>query len=202
MRFYKHYFKKLLFAFLGVAFMGFGTGFNVNTGFGADPISVLFDGVSKCFNISLGTAINIFTVAFFILMLLFGRKYINIGTIFGTFLFGPFSDLAFYVYKMLSLNFPLRLISCVCGLLMLYFGIALFITANIGLDTINGVIMILKDKSKLDFRVIKVSTDILSLFIGFCLGGSFGVVSIISAIVAGPIIQKFKTVLSKERECI
>ena len=43
---------------------------------------------------------------------------------------------------------------------------------------------------------------ILSLFIGFCLGGSFGVVSIISAVVAGPIIQKFKTVLSKERECI
>ena len=61
---------------------------------------------------------------------------------------------------------------------------------------------VIKDKSKLDFRVIKVSTDILSLFIGFCLGGSVGVVSIISAVVAGPIIQKFKTVLSKERECI
>lgn len=81
---------------------------------------------------------------------------------------------------------------------MLFIGIGIFIAINIGVDPVTGVNMLVKDKTKLQYKTAKIICDLTSLIIGFSLGGKAGVVTIITAFIAGPVIQKISETFDKK----
>lgn len=179
--------------------MGFGIALNAMAGFGNDPISVLYDGIKNFFHINLGIASMTANVVLLVVIFFIDKKYINIGTLLYILALGAFIDLGIAIYKSCNLSeimFVKILSSCV-GCLLLFLGIAMYIFVNIGLDTWSGVTVLTSEKLNISYKFVKISMDAICLIAGWLLGGTVGVVTVIAAVLGGPVIEKFKKLLDK-----
>ncbi len=191
--------KKMLMFLVGVALMGVGIGLNSCIGLGTDPISVFSDGVHKFLNMSLGSAFTLTNCTIFLIVLLFGRRYINIGTLLHAIFLGTFVNMGVSIYSVLNIReiIFLKIIVASIACILLFFGTALLISVNIGLDVWTGLAMLLKDRTHKEYKIFRVVIDIFSLVIGYLMGGTVGVVTILAACFGGPIIQWFVKIIEK-----
>lgn len=191
--------KKSLLIILAVACMGSGIGFNAMTGLGNDPISVLYDGIKNFFHINLGTASMIINLVLLIIIFVFNKKFINIGTIIYVITLGLFIDLGILIYR--SFSFPdimlVKVLTAFIGCFLLFLGIAIFIFVNLGLDTWSGATVLLSENLHISYKITKISMDVTCCIIGVILGGVMGVVTVCAALLGGPVIEIFKKVLDK-----
>lgn len=201
-------FKRIVLAFLGVVLMGLGIAFNACASLGSDPISVLSYGVHSFFNINLGAAFNITNYTLLFIVLVFGRRYINIGTLIHALFLGVFVNLGGGLYSVVkNLFFALttfndivfRVIMAIIACFLLFFGTALLIVANVGLDVWTGLAMILRDRMHKEYKFFRVAIDIFSLVAGFFFGGkaAIGVITVLAALFGGPVIQSFVNFIKK-----
>lgn len=191
--------KKILLIILGAACMGVGIGFNAVAGLGNDPISVLYDGIKNFFHIDLGVASMSVNLVLLILIFIFKKKFINVGTIIYVIMLGLFIDWAILFYK--NFSFPntmtIKVLTVFIGCFLLFLGIAIFIFVNLGLDTWSGVTVLLSEKLGISYKFAKISMDVICCVLGVILGGILGVVTVFAAFLGGPVIEKFKKILDK-----
>lgn len=184
----------LVLAAVGIILVGTGVAFNAAASLGNDPIGIVYDGIRNAVNLSseqLGMASNIVNVVLVIVVFILNRHYINIGTFIYIIFYGFAVNAGGRLYQALFpvQTLPLRILGAALGCLLLYTGVALFITADVGLDPFTGMVMVLKDKTGKEYRTVKISFDIGCIALGFVLGGRLGVITILTALTAGPAIQ-------------
>lgn len=194
--------KRILFALVGIMLVGIGIAFNSSSKLGNDPIGIVYDGVRNALSLSqeqFGTAINFVNWGLIVVLFFIGRKYINIGTFIYILPYGLFVSLGNKLYNMIfvSDNIVVRWISVIMGCIILYLGVAIFIVVNIGLDPFTGLVMMICDKVKKEYRTVKIVFDIFMIILGVVLGGTLGLITIITAFSAGPLIQFFTKTISK-----
>jgi uncharacterized protein len=199
---YENLFTKIVIALIAVALIGFGLAFNSSAMLGNDPIAVFYDGVRNLCGLpreSLGMVNNLINYTIVGIMLIFGRQYINIGTFIYTLPMGSFIDVGFKIYELLGIRSTLngRIFTAFSGCLMLYLGIGIFIAVNIGMDPCTGIVMMVKDRIKRQYKVSKIICDVCMLTLGFAFGGKIGAVTVISALIGGPTIQKVSEIFEK-----
>ena len=196
------FFKRILIAVIGVALVGFGLAFNSSAMLGNDPIAVFYDGIRNLLGFpreSLGMVNNIINYTIVGIMLVLGRQYVKIGTFIYTLPMGSFITIGFKIYELLGIPNTLngRMLTAFCGCAMLFGGIGIFIAANIGMDPCTGIVMMVRDRIKRDYKVSKVICDICMLVLGFGFGGKIGAVTVIAALIGGPTIQKVSELFEK-----
>jgi uncharacterized protein len=201
-RSYKTILKKMPIALAGVILIGFGLAFNSAGRLGNDPVAVLYDGVRNAIGLqqeNLGLITNLVNLNFLAAVFIFNRKYINIGTFIYALPLGNFVGIGFKLHEILGLPSTLagRIVTSFLGCSMLFLGIGIFIAMGIGMDPVTGVNMVVRDKINGQYKTAKIICDIISLVLGFVLGGKAGVVTVIAAFTAGPIIQKISEVFDK-----
>jgi uncharacterized membrane protein YczE len=199
---YKTFLMKIAMALVGVSLVGFGLAFNSAGMLGNDPVAVLYDGVRNILGFQperLGLVTNLVNFILLTIVFIFGRRYINIGTFIYAVPMGNFVSIGFKLHENLNIPSDLvgRILTSFCGCTMLFLGIGIFIATNIGMDPVTGVIMLVRDKINGQYKVAKIICDVISLLLGFTLGGKIGVVTVIAACVAGPIIQKISEIFDK-----
>lgn len=185
---------KLVLALVGILLVGTGVAFNAAAALGNDPVGIMYDGIRSIANLSpeqLGMASNIVNVVLTVLVFCLDRHYVNIGTFIYIIPYGAAVSLG---GRMFAVLFPvlspvLQIVGAAAGCLMLYTGVAMFIAADIGLDPFTGVVMVIRDKVRKEYRVVKICFDIVCIILGAVLGGKLGVITIITALTAGPVIQ-------------
>ena len=136
-------------AAVGILLVGTGIAFNAAAALGNDPIGIVYDGIRHTAGLSpqqLGTASNLVNIILVVVVFLLGRRYVNIGTFiyivpYGTIvnLGGKLYDLFFHVQTL-----PIQILGATIGCLLLYIGVAMFITADIGLDPFTGLVMVIR----------------------------------------------------------
>lgn len=186
--------KKIILTLIGIFLIGVGVSFNNCAGLGNDPIGIVYDGVrnvAKLTGEQLGTASNFVNWGIIILLLFIGRRYINIGTLIYILPYGFFVNLGAKIYNnFLSTDIAiLNWLTVAVGCLLLYTGVAIFIFMDIGLDPFSGLVMVIRDKLGWDYKRTKIMFDIIMIIIGLSLGGKLGVVTVLTALTAGPGIQ-------------
>jgi uncharacterized membrane protein YczE len=186
--------KKIVLALVGILLIGVGVAFNNCSGLGNDPIGIVYDGVRNIAKLSseqLGTASNFVNWGLIILLFFIGRRYINIGTLIYILPYGLFVNLGAMIYNnfLVSNNVVFQWVTVVVGCLLLYTGVAIFIVMDMGLDPFSGIVMVIRDKLGWDYRRTKIMFDIVMIIIGISLGGKLGIVTILTALTAGPGIQ-------------
>jgi uncharacterized membrane protein YczE len=194
--------RKMILAVVGILFVGTGIAFNAAASLGNDPIGIVYDGLRNALGLSagqLGMASNIVNFALTAVVFFAGRRYVNIGTFIYILPYGTVVDLGGKLY---SLLFPvqtpaLQILGALIGCLSLYFGVAMFIAADIGLDPFTGVVMLIKDKAGKEYRTIKICFDIVCVITGVILGGRLGFITVATALLAGPVIQFFSERIKK-----
>ncbi|MGB8451938.1 MAG: hypothetical protein WCD89_06350 [Anaerocolumna sp.] len=192
--------KKMLCALLGIFLIGLGVSLNSCAKLGNDPIGIVYDGVrniAKLNSEQLGTASNLVNCGLIILLIFTGRRYVNIGTLIYILPYGFFVNLGTKLYHTFFASNSLLFngLTVVIGCLLLYTGVAIFIVVDIGLDPFTGMVMVIRDKIKWDYKRTKIMFDIFMVVIGTTLGGKLGVVTLITALTAGPVIQFFSNQL-------
>lgn len=186
--------KKFTFSMLGIFLTCLGVAFNNNTGLGNDPVGMVYDGLRVAFNIpilKLGYVSNFLNIGLMLILLLIGRRYLNIGTLMYLLPYGLFVTFGSNLYVSI---FPKQtwLTSSLGGLLgvsFYYIGISLFVAADIGVDPFNGLMLTLRDISGWSLRKSKVIFDAFLILLGLLLGGKLGLITAITAVTTGPVLQ-------------
>lgn len=194
-------FMSLMVALIGVALVGIGAAFNNCGGLGNDAVGIIYDGIRAVFGLDirqLGMTSNIVNVTLIILLFVTGRKYVSIGTFVYLLPYGFFVDIGTRLYHAICMENTLgiRIILSVVGSLVLYLGIAIFITMDIGVDPFSGIALCLRDFVQKEFRIVKICFDMTLIVIGILLGGKAGIVTLLAALAAGPLIQFYSSKLS------
>lgn len=180
--------------------VGVGVAFNNCAGLGNDPVGIIYDGIRHAGGMNseqLGMASNIVNIVLMAVLFFVARRYVNIGTIVYLAPYGLCVDLGNFLYRSLvhSEGMAFRILFSVIGCLLLYIGVAIYITVDIGVDPFTGTVLWLCDLTGKEYRVIKIGFDITLIILGTLLGGKLGAVTLITAVTTGPMIQFFSGLL-------
>ena len=189
--------KSVLIALIGILLVGVGVAFNNCAGLGNDPVGIVYDGIRNVTGMGaeqLGLASNIVNLSLALLVFFTGRKYISVGTLVYFLPYGFFVELGILLYQFLAPEtggLAVQIAFSVVGCLLLYVGVAVYITMDIGVDPLTGIVLVIRDTVKKEYRIVKIIFDITMIILGTVLGGKLGAVTIITALTAGPVIQFF-----------
>ncbi len=196
--------SEMLLAAAGIVLVGTGVAFNAAAALGNDPVGIVYDGIRNVASLSpqqLGMASNLVNVILLAGIFFTGRHYINIGTFIYIIPYGLFVDLGGKLYQILfpAPTLTAQIAGAAAGCLLLYTGVAMYITADIGLDPFTGVVMVIRDRVRSKYRVVKVLFDLGCIILGTLLGGKLGVITVITALTAGPVIQFLSDLMKQFR---
>lgn len=185
---------KCLLAVSGVLMIGTGVAFNAMAQMGNDPVGIFYDGIRNAFGMSqdmLGMASNAVNMGFIVVLWFFGRRYLNLGTLIYILPYGGCVNFGTWLYQEIFSENVIwhRFLGCILGCILIFMGIALYITVDIGVDPMTGMAMRIRDFMHWDFKKAKWLFDGTITVIGFLMGGTLGIVTVITALIAGPSIQ-------------
>lgn len=193
MRLYKLNFKiqllKLMIVFSGTALMAVGVILFVLSGQGVDPLSTMLAGFTEHLPIELGTLITLFNVSVLGVVALIDRRYIGVGSLINAAFVGIFMNLWMSFFEPMSQLPPFLLVAL--AIFVFTFGIAVYMSANLGLGPVEAMMNVLADYTPLDISKSRTILDISYIVIGIILGATYGYGTILSAILISPMIGFF-----------
>ena len=170
---------------------------------GTDPFNVLIQGLHRLIGstkITHGT-VHISICFLIILILLFiDRSYIGIGTVICMFCGGPIIDFFTLLLGPLfagEVSLIVRIAVNFLGCVILAFGMTIVIKSEAGTGPNDLVAVFLSDKLKKPFGIVRVIVDLIFTGIGFALGGTVGIGTIICAFLVGPVANFFFPTVEK-----
>ncbi|EKQ55414.1 MULTISPECIES: membrane protein [unclassified Clostridium] len=205
-------FKRLILFFIGMSIIQFGVAIFLKTNIGSDPFTVFTQGLSFTLNktgikelsivklisgraeVTPGIANMIILVLLFTIIVLTERKRIKIGTLICVVGVGPIIDFGIRIvsyFPIESYNYVIKAFFVIFGCLIIAIGFSVLSAANVGVAPNDIVPFIIKDKTKVEYRWIRMTLDGGFLIIGFILGGKIGLGTVISMLSTGPFIQYF-----------
>ena len=192
--------KRILTSLVGLILCGVGVSMFLYSGMGVDPASVFELGLAKVFRISYGTSSALINVVILLIVFFIDKNYINISSLIAIFGIGYTAD---FVRKILSIliqgepNLILKLVLMLIGLVIMSCGIATYIMADLGVGAIDLISEIISRKSKMQYRLVRVIGDVAFVVIGFLLGGTVGVGTVVAAFLTGPTVQLVRPSIEK-----
>lgn len=192
--------KQLLLLVLGLTIAHLGVTLFIQADLGADPFNVLIQGIYRSVSWPHGWAWShgrthmMFSFLIILVLLLVDRSYVKIGTLICMILGGPIIDLFTFLlgdYIHNGLPLAIRIPVLVAGCVILALGMTIVIKSEAGTGPNDLVAIVWSDKWKKPFGVIRIVTDCCFVVIGFLLGGTFGIGTVICAFVVGPVAQVF-----------
>jgi len=189
---------RLLLLIVGLFVAHFGVVLFVLAEMGTDTFTIFVQGVSNVCGLSIGTCQVIILTVMMIVMAVFTRGYVKPGTLICAFCGGWQIDLYMWLLDgKLSAASPmaLRIGAMVAGCVIIALGKAIVIMSDAGSGPNDLFSLIVSDKinerKHIEFRWIRIATDVLFAAVGFALGGVLGVGTLVTAFLTGPVVQVF-----------
>ena len=151
--------KTLFYLCLGLFFFGLGEGLLIVSGIGASPWNVLHQGIAINLNLSIGTIA--FLVSFLVLLLwFFLDQKIGMGTIINFIIIAIMIDVTIYFFDQPS-AFHYQLILVIGGILIIGFGTAMYLIANLGAGPRDALMTGLQKKTTAPIALVRASIEII-----------------------------------------
>lgn len=180
--------KRLTVIVAGSVVAAYGITLALYAGFGGATLAVLWQGISGTFHISIGMASFVVALGMILFAVIYDRKQIHIGTILYQIVYSVCVDLFanLHVYsRFVWLNFLIMLL----GVILFAAGTGLYASASLGRGSYEAVTFALAEKNHWQVRIVRMILDVLVVVAGVLLGGRFGVCTVITVFISGPIIQ-------------
>jgi uncharacterized membrane protein YczE len=178
---------------VGLVVFGLGIAFMVRSDLGLGPWDVLHQGVTNRTGIPIGTVGIIVGV---LLLVTFPplKERMGIGTIANTFVIGIVIDLTLLVMPEVG-ALVLRIVLMVAGILMIAVGSGWYIGSGLGPGPRDGLMTGIARLGP-SIRVVRTGIEVSVLVLGWLLGGTVGVGTVLFAVTIGPLVQLFLERLS------
>jgi uncharacterized membrane protein YczE len=177
--------RRLVQLFLGLALYGVSLAFVLRAGLGLAPWDVLHQGLAERIGVSIGLVLVV--VSFLVLLAWIPlRQRPGFGTLANALLVGVFVDLTLSVLDDAH-GWPLRVGLLVSGVLLNGLATALYLGASLGAGPRDGLMTGLVQRAGRSVRVVRTVLELSVLVVGFLLGGTVGVGTVVYALAIGPV---------------
>ena len=198
---------RVILLMIGLTIAHFGVTLFILADLGSDPFNVLVQGIfrtiSGILNWSFITHGRVHIVICFLIILALlavDKSYIKIGTILCMIFGGPIIDIFTVVLApifSISDSLIFKIVLLALGCVILAYGMTIVIKSDAGTGPNDLVAVVISDKSKKKFSIVRIIVDVSFVVIGFVLGGSLGIGTIICAFCVGPVAGHFLPINEK-----
>ena len=181
---FKPRFSTLFFCCFGLMLFGLGEGLLIVSFTGASPWSVLAQGISLNVNLSIGIITFLISISVLILWIPLGQK-LGIATILNALIIALMIDLCIKFVPTPS-NYFNQLILAIVSVITVGIGGGIYLVANLGAGPRDGLMVGLQKKTNLPIALVRATIEITVVSIGWYLGGTVGIGTLLFAFGIGP----------------
>ena len=203
--------RGILMSLMGVIICAISVGVFKIAALGVDPFQSLMSGLDSVVPIDFGTMYMIANIILLLFSLIVDRHNIGIATFINLFLLGYITDFTYKSLQKVITNpsMVLRLLLLVLAVVVICFGSALYMTADLGVSTYDAIAIVCAYKWKLGkFQYVRIVTDCVCVIGGislFLIGGGaikdiptfVGIGTVITAFFMGPLIEFFNVKVAR-----
>ncbi len=203
--------RRIFMSLAGVIICAVSVGVFKLAALGVDPFQSLMSGLDALIPIKFGALYVIVNAILLLFSIFADRHNIGIATFINLFLLGYITQ---YTYEFLQKVIPdpsmiVRVICLIIGIVVICFGSALYMTADLGVSTYDAVAIVMANKWKMGkFKYIRICTDLVCVVLGcilFVMAGNpigklptiAGIGTIVTAFFMGPLIDLFNEKIAK-----
>lgn len=197
--------RRIGMSLFGVIICAISVGIFKIAALGVDPFQSLMAGLDKLVPIEFGTLYVIVNCVLLLFSIIADRHNIGLATFINLFLLGYITQ---YTYEFLQTvivepNMIIRGACLIVGIVIICFGSAFYMTADLGVSTYDAVAIVMSGKWKWgQFKFIRIATDLVCVIAGIVMyllaGGTIGTIptivgvgTIVTAFFMGPLIELF-----------
>lgn len=203
--------RRIFMSLFGVIICAISVGLFKMAALGVDPFQSFMAGLDALIPIQFGTLYTIVNIILLAFSLIFYRKNIGLATFINMFLLGYITQFS-YEFFMKTLPEPsmvFRFASLIIAVVVICFGSAFYMTADLGVSTYDAVAITMAEKWNLwKFKYIRICTDLVCVIVGcliFVIVGHkiseiptiAGIGTIITAFFMGPLIEFFNVKVAR-----
>ena len=203
--------KRIIMSLFGVIICAISVGIFKIAALGVDPFQSFMAGLDALVPIKFGTLYMITNAVMLLFALTFDRHYIGIATFINLFLLGYITQFTYEFLQTIIIepSMIVRVICLVVGVVILCFGSAFYMTADLGVSTYDAIALIsVNTWKKGKFQYVRIITDLCCIALGIALfllsGGAVlqiptivGVGTVITAFFMGPLIEVFNVHITR-----
>ena len=203
--------KRIAMSLFGVIICAISVGIFKIAALGVDPFQSFMAGLDAVVPIKFGTLYVITNAVLLLFALVFDRHYIGIATFINLFLLGYITQFTYEYLQTVIVNpsIVVRIACLVIGVVIICFGSAFYMTADLGVSTYDAIALIICNTwKKGKFQYVRIITDVICVILGCVLfvisGGSIsqiptiaGIGTIITAFFMGPLIEFFNVHIAR-----
>ena len=193
--------RRILGMIAGVVIIGIGIAVFKFSHLGNDSISALNLRLAELVGLPFSIENVLMNLFLFIPQLIWGRRYIGLGTIINSFCIGfivTFTNDALVRVFGTADTLPVQLVWVAVGVLVVAFGCSLYQTADLGVAPYDALSLMMADRLPVPYFGCRVFTDALCAVITFVSGGLIGLGTLICAVGLGPFVQFFSKNFSEK----
>lgn len=194
----KEKYRRIIMTIFGVLVAGFSVGMFNFSAFGMDPFQVLAHGIWMHLPMGFGTFYMILNLLMLVFIFFIDKRKIGLGTMINIFLLGYVVEFSSWLFER-SIPDPslaTRVIMLVIGMIIISFGSSLYFIGDLGVSTYDAVALILSEKKIARFQYCRIGSDLICTAVGYVLGATVGVGTVVTAFFMGPIIAFFNQYIS------
>tara|TARA_B100000427_G_scaffold294531_1_gene273169 strand:+ start:22 stop:669 length:648 start_codon:yes stop_codon:yes gene_type:complete len=169
---------------IGLGIFGLGEGLLIISYTGASPWSVLAQGISLNVGFSIGV-VTFFVSLFALSLWIFLDQKPGIGTIFNIIIIAAMIDLSI-AFVETPQSYIDQIIMAIIAVLLVGLGSGIYLTANLGPGPRDGLMTGIQRKTNLPIAVVRAFLEITVVSIGWYLGGTVGIGTLLFAFGIGP----------------
>ena len=172
------------FLFFGLILFGLGEGLLIVSGAGASPWSVLAQGIHLNINLSVGITTILISIAVLLFWFPLNQKP-GVGTILNALIVGLMIDLSIKFVPTPE-NYISQLLLAIAAVLTVGLGGGIYLMANLRPGPRDGLMIGLQKNTNLPIAVVRAFLEITVMSIGWYLGGTVGIGTLLFAFGIGP----------------
>ena len=203
--------KRIAMSLCGVIICAVSVGIFKIAALGVDPFQSFMAGLDALVPIGFGTLYVITNAVLLLFALIFDKHYIGIATFINLFLLGYITQFTYEYLQTVFVNpsIVVRIICLIVGVVVICFGSAFYMTADLGVSTYDAIALIICNTwKKGKFQYVRIITDVVCVVLGVLLfllaGGKIvqvptiaGIGTIITAFFMGPLIEFFNVHIAR-----
>lgn len=180
---------------VGLAGYGFSMAMMVRAGLGLDPWDVFHQGLALHTGMSIGVASAVVGVVVLLAWIPL-RNRPGIGTVANVIVFAITVDVGMLLMEQPT-SMPLRIAMMVGAVVLNAFSTVLYVGAGLGPGPRDGLMTGLVVRTGLSVRLVRTTIEATVLTLGWLLGGTVGVGTVLYAFGIGPLVQFFVRITPK-----
>ena len=190
---------RVLILMIGLAIAHLGVTLFLLAELGSDPFNVMIQGLFRTLSgplpfLTHGRVHVGVSLLIIVILAIVDRSYVKIGTVLCMVCGGPIIDLFTMLLAPLGIRawgLPGRTGVLVAGCCVLAYGMTIVIKSDAGTGPNDLVAVIISDKLRRRFSLIRILVDLCFVLTGWLLGGTVGLGTVICAFLVGPVAGVF-----------